>query len=143
MMRKIKRNQERGPRHPRPCAAQNRCQSDGAVPSLFLLQAVSSDVLEFLIYESTEPNALLKQVEYFVAKTTSRSNISLENWNRYYHDHAAEIATGASRYGIAHRSRPRASRRPPLTRMESFFICGGRTTRRLPKARSRPAVRGS
>jgi uncharacterized protein DUF1264 len=69
---------------------------DGKVmgPYHHYCKAVSSDVLECLIYESTEPNALLKQVEYFVAKTTSRSNISLENWNKYYHDHAVEIATG-------------------------------------------------
>lgn len=57
-------------------------------------KAVSSEVLECLIYESTEPNALLKQVEYFVAKNVSRPNVSLENWNKFYHDHAVEIATG-------------------------------------------------
>lgn len=71
-------------------------QIDGKVmgPYHHYCKAVSSDVLECLIYESTEPNALLKQVEYFVAKSTSRSNISLENWNKYYHDHAVEISTG-------------------------------------------------
>lgn len=69
---------------------------DGKVmgPYHHYCKAVSSDVLECLIYESTEPNALLKQVEYFVAKTTSRSNIPLETWNKFYHDHAVEIATG-------------------------------------------------
>jgi hypothetical protein len=69
---------------------------DGKVmgPYHHYCKAVSSDVLECLIYESTEPNALLKQVEYFVAKNVSRSNVSLENWNKFYHDHAVEIATG-------------------------------------------------
>lgn len=69
---------------------------DGKVmgPYHHYCKAVSSDVLECLIYESTEPNALLKQVEYFVAKTTSRSEIPLETWNKFYHDHAVEIATG-------------------------------------------------
>src|SRR5262249_12930576 len=57
-------------------------------------KAVSSDVLECLIYESTEPNALLKQVEYFVAKSVSRSNVPLATWNQFYHDHTVEIATG-------------------------------------------------
>lgn len=57
-------------------------------------KAVSADVLECLIYDSTDPNALLKQVEYFVAKGVSRSNISLDTWNKFYHDHALEIATG-------------------------------------------------
>lgn len=69
---------------------------DGKVmgPYHHYCKAVSSDVLECLIYESTEPKALLKQVEYFVAKTTSRPNVSLETWNKFYHDHAVEIATG-------------------------------------------------
>jgi len=57
-------------------------------------KAVSSELLECLIYESTEPNALLKQVEYFVAKSVSRPNVPLETWNKFYHDHAVEIATG-------------------------------------------------
>src|SRR5437016_3988940 len=69
---------------------------DGKVmgPYHHYCKPVSSDVLECLIYESTEPNALLKQVEYFVAKGVSRPNVSLENWNKFYHDHAVEIHTG-------------------------------------------------
>jgi hypothetical protein len=71
-------------------------QLDGKVmgPYHHYCKAVSSEVLECLIYESTEPNALLKQVEYFVAKSVSRPNVPLENWNKFYHDHAVEIATG-------------------------------------------------
>jgi len=57
-------------------------------------KAVSPDVIECLIYESTEPNALMVQVEYFIAKTVSRPNVSLAAWNKYYHDHALEIASG-------------------------------------------------
>jgi hypothetical protein len=57
-------------------------------------KAVSADVLECLIYDSTEPNALLKQVEYFVAKPVARANVSLDTWNKFYHDHSVEIATG-------------------------------------------------
>jgi hypothetical protein len=69
---------------------------DGKVmgPYHHYCKAVSSDVLECLIYESTEPGALLKQVEYFVAKSVSRSNVPLQTWNKFYHDHAVEIATG-------------------------------------------------
>jgi hypothetical protein len=55
---------------------------------------VSADVLECLIYESTEPNALLKQVEYFISKKVTRNNVSRADWNRLYHDHAVEIAGG-------------------------------------------------
>jgi len=69
---------------------------DGKVmgPYHHYCKPVSSELLECLIYESTEPNAVLKQVEYFVAKSVSRPNVSLENWNKFYHDHAVEIATG-------------------------------------------------
>ncbi len=57
-------------------------------------KAISAELLECLIYESTEPNAVMTQVEYFVAKTVSRPNVPLATWNKYYHDHAVEIATG-------------------------------------------------
>lgn len=69
---------------------------DGKVmgPYHHYCKAVSSELLECLIYESAEPNALLKQVEYFVAKSVSRPNVPLETWNKFYHDHAVEIATG-------------------------------------------------
>src|SRR5713226_333128 len=69
---------------------------DGKVmgPYHHYCKAVSDDVLECLIYESTDAKALLKQVEYFVAKTVSRPNVPLATWNKYYHDHAVEIATG-------------------------------------------------
>src|SRR5260370_24521460 len=58
-------------------------QIDGQVmgPYHHHCKAVSNEVLEFLIYESTEPNALLKQVEYFVLKRVSRPNVPLEIWN--------------------------------------------------------------
>ena len=55
---------------------------------------VSDEILECLIYESTDPQALLVQVEYFIAKSVSRPNVPLATWNKYYHDHAVEIATG-------------------------------------------------
>jgi len=50
---------------------------DGKVmgPYHHYCKAVSSELLECLIYESTEPNAVLKQVEYFVAKSVSRPNV--------------------------------------------------------------------
>jgi hypothetical protein len=69
---------------------------DGKVmgPYHHYCKAVSSELLECLIYESTDPNAVLKQVEYFVAKSVSRPNVPLETWNKFYHDHAVEIATG-------------------------------------------------
>lgn len=69
---------------------------DGKVmgPYHHYCKPVSDDVLECLIYDSTDPKALLKQVEYFVAKKVSRANVPLATWNQFYHDHAVEIASG-------------------------------------------------
>ena len=57
-------------------------------------KGVSPGVLECLIYESTETNALMVQVEYFIAKSVTRPNVRLDLWNKHYHDHALEIASG-------------------------------------------------
>jgi len=52
-------------------------------------------VIECLIYESTDPNAKLEQIEYIIAKTITRTGaVSLANWNKNWHDHRQEIATG-------------------------------------------------
>jgi hypothetical protein len=51
-------------------------------------------VIQCLVYSSTEANARLEQVEYIIAKTITRRAVSLGNWNRNWHDHSQEIATG-------------------------------------------------
>ncbi|MGH6831369.1 MAG: DUF1264 domain-containing protein, partial [Methylocella sp.] len=57
-------------------------------------KAVSDTILECLIYESTEPKALMVQVEYMIAKTVTRPNIRLDLWNKFYHDHLLEVNSG-------------------------------------------------
>lgn len=47
-----------------------------------------------LIYESTEPNAMLVQVEYIFGKKLTRPNMTLKHWNKNWHDHKQEISTG-------------------------------------------------
>src|SRR5262249_585299 len=47
-----------------------------------------------LIYDSTDANAQLIQVEYIIAKSLTRPAVSRESWNQYWHDHQQEIATG-------------------------------------------------
>ena len=47
-----------------------------------------------LIYDTTEPNAPLTQVEYIMAKSLTRNNVALKDWNKLWHDHAQEISTG-------------------------------------------------
>jgi hypothetical protein len=51
-------------------------------------------VIACLIYDSPEPDAMLIQVEYIIAKKLTRPAVSLENWNKYWHDHQQEISTG-------------------------------------------------
>jgi len=52
-------------------------------------------VIECLCYESNEPGARLHQVEYIIAKSITRTGaVTLANWNKNWHDHAQEIATG-------------------------------------------------
>jgi hypothetical protein len=47
-----------------------------------------------MIFESSDPKAPLVEIEYFVDKKLARSNVSLKEWNKHYHDHEVEIATG-------------------------------------------------
>jgi len=47
-----------------------------------------------LIYDTTEPNARLSQVEWIYAKKLTRNQVSRADWNKNWHDHAVEIAGG-------------------------------------------------
>ena len=69
---------------------------DGKVggPYHHYCKQVSKAIIQCLLFDSNDPNALLIGVEYFVDKTLSRAHIPLQTWNQYYHDHEAEIATG-------------------------------------------------
>ena len=52
-------------------------------------------VIECLIYSSTDSMARMEQVEYIIAKSITRTGaVSLKDWNKNWHDHAQEIATG-------------------------------------------------
>jgi hypothetical protein len=51
-------------------------------------------VIQCVIYESTEANARLSQVEFIVAKKLTRNQVSLTDWNANWHDHTIEIASG-------------------------------------------------
>ncbi|WP_301079759.1 DUF1264 domain-containing protein [Rhodoferax sp.] len=69
---------------------------DGSVhgPYHHYCKAIKPEVMQCLIFTSTDPNAELVEIEYFIDKKLVRSNVTLEQWNKYYHDHTAEIATG-------------------------------------------------
>lgn len=52
-------------------------------------------VIECFCYASSDPGARLEQVEYIIAKSITRSGaVSLADWNKNWHDHKQEIATG-------------------------------------------------
>ena len=52
-------------------------------------------VIECLVYDSSDPSARLQQVEYIIAKSITRAGtVALETWNKNWHDHQQEIATG-------------------------------------------------
>lgn len=51
-------------------------------------------VIQCLVYRSSDANARLEQIEYIIAKSITRRTVSLGNWNRNWHDHSQEIATG-------------------------------------------------
>jgi hypothetical protein len=68
---------------------------DGTVhgPYHHYCKPISDQILQCLLFESTDPNARLTDIEYFVAKPIARE-LPLSVWNQFYHDHAVEIATG-------------------------------------------------
>lgn len=56
-------------------------------------KGISDTVFQCLLFETTDANAPLVAVEYFVAKKASRT-LPLIQWHRYFHDHQEEIDTG-------------------------------------------------
>ena len=54
----------------------------------------NGEILQCQLYESTADDARLVAVEYFIAKDLARKNVPLVQWNRAFHDHEVEIATG-------------------------------------------------
>lgn len=58
-------------------------------------KAISPEpIIQCILFDSTEPDAPMTEVEYIVAKSVTRNEISREEWNRAWHDHAVEIASG-------------------------------------------------
>jgi hypothetical protein len=51
-------------------------------------------VIQCILFDTMEPNAPMTEVEYIVAKSVTRNTIAREEWNRAWHDHAMEIASG-------------------------------------------------
>ncbi len=51
-------------------------------------------LLQCLLFTSTAADAPLVGIEYFVDKGLARKHVPLIQWNRHFHDHEVEIASG-------------------------------------------------
>lgn len=51
-------------------------------------------IIQCILFETTEPDAPMTEVEYIVAKSVTRNQIDRSQWNEAWHDHALEIASG-------------------------------------------------
>ena len=70
--------------------------ADGQVGGPFhhYCKGISNEIIQCLLFPSTDSKAPLIGVEYFVAKDLARKEVPLITWNRNFHDHEVEIATG-------------------------------------------------
>src|SRR4029078_4640643 len=69
---------------------------DGTVGGPFhhYCKGISEKILQCLLFDSTDPNAKLVAVDYFVAKDFPPKEIPLIIGHRHYHDQKVEIDTG-------------------------------------------------
>ena len=100
---------------------------DGTVhgPYHHYCKGISPEILQCLLFESTDPNARLTDVEYFVAKSVSRKDVPLKAWNKYYHDHEVEIATGRVQILDMPEAQAKEVAAVPLRRTGSSSISAG------------------
>jgi hypothetical protein len=69
---------------------------DGTVhgPYHHYCKPIKPEILQCMIFLSADPNAELVEIEYFIDKKLARANVTLAQWNKHFHDHTLEIATG-------------------------------------------------
>ncbi len=81
---------------------------EGVGPFHHFCKAINDDIIQCILFESTEPNARMTEVEYMVSKKLARSVIPKHSHDMYWHDHAEEIATG--RVAIHNPTDPKAKK---------------------------------
>lgn len=70
---------------------------DGVVMGPFhhYCKAISPEpIIQCILFETTDSDAPMTEVEYIVAKSITRNTMSRKQWNEAWHDHAVEIASG-------------------------------------------------
>lgn len=72
---------------------------DGTIhgPYHHYCKQIKPEIMQCMIFLSTDPNAELIEIEYFIDKKLARTNVTLEQWNKHFHDHTEEIASGRLR----------------------------------------------
>ena len=80
---------------------------DGEVigPFHHYCKPINDDVIQCILFESTEPNARLTEIEYMVSKKLTGSAIPKWSHTQNWHDHKQEIETG--RVAIVNPSDPK------------------------------------
>jgi len=83
---------------------------DGEVigPFHHYCKPINSDIIQCVLFDSTEPNARMTEVEYMVSKELVRKVTPEWSHKKNWHDHAEEIATG--RVAIHNPSDPKAQK---------------------------------
>ena len=69
---------------------------DGEVVGPFhhYCKPINDDIIQCILFESTDPNARMTEVEYMISKDLVRKVIPEWSHKQNWHDHAEEIATG-------------------------------------------------
>ena len=57
-------------------------------------KAIDADIIQCILFDSTEPNARMTEVEYMVSKKLARKVIPAWSHKKNWHDHKEEIDTG-------------------------------------------------
>jgi hypothetical protein len=69
---------------------------DGTIhgPYHHYCKQIKPEIMQCMIFLTDDPNAELVEIEYFIDKKLARSNVTLEQWNKHFHDHTEEIDSG-------------------------------------------------
>ncbi len=83
---------------------------DGEVigPFHHYCKPINADIIQCILFESTDENARMTEVEYMVSKKLARKVIPKWSHKQNWHDHAQEIATG--RVAILNPTDPKAQK---------------------------------
>ncbi|NOY63248.1 MAG: OBAP family protein [Gammaproteobacteria bacterium] len=71
-------------------------------------KAINADIIQCILFESTDANAKMTEVEYMISKDLVKKHTPQWKWDMYWHDHKQEIETG--RVAIHNPTDPKAQK---------------------------------